>query len=685
MVAEKPSLAEAIAKILVTGNLHMRRAYNNWDAVPPIELYDAPTEKNESNPKQHVAKHLQVEGKGVNYLVNFHVICFDAAKPSCFEVIKCVQPFMRAPPGGGTKRSSVLRSRFSAITPQEIKAAMNKLGLPNEDEAKAVDVRQELDLKIGVSFTRFQTRFFQGKYGNLDSSTISFGPCQTPTLALAVARHDAILSFEPRSYWTLSARVTIGGRPLLLRSDRGRFWERNKANALRDALKGKGVARVIRLVDDRRTLQRPRALNTVEMLKAASARLGMSPAEAMSISERLYMAGFISYPRTETTAYSTTFDLSGALLLHKDHPAWGGYVRELLKEGVRRPDGGVDKGDHPPITPTRCATEFDLAGGELRLYDLITRTFIASVSPNLKYLRTTVTMVLGSPPSSNSSNPSAPETTFTTTGRRLLHPGFASVAHWAWRYGPAERDEEDRPEEEDEDEAAAAQGGDELPPGLEAGAEYPLDDVTVREGVTKPPEYLSEGEMVGEMEKLGIGTDASMALHIENIVNRRYVTVEGPRRRLKPTNLGVVLIHGYQKIDPELSLPTLRSAMEKRISLIASGSTPAEIVLREELNVFKKKFSFFAENISRMDDLFEATFSSLASSGRPLSKCYSEPPAVEEGVVEAPMVKEEVEEEGVVGGREGVEGDRTRVVPAKEGMVGGVGEEKGKEVVLEAL
>lgn len=65
---------------------------------------------------------------------------------------------------------------------------------------------------------------------------------------------------------------------------------------------------------------------------------------------------------------------------------------------------------------------------------------------------------------------------------------------------------------------------------------------------TSPPDYLTEAELISLMEKHGIGTDASISVHINNICERNYVNVTGGRR-LKPTTLGIVLVHGYQKVS----------------------------------------------------------------------------------------------------------------------------------------
>ncbi|KAK6009756.1 hypothetical protein OSTOST_25286, partial [Ostertagia ostertagi] len=109
--------------------------------------------------------------------------------------------------------------------------------------------------------------------------------------------------------------------------------------------------------------ERPAALNTVELMRVASSSFGISPASTMSVAEQLYTQGFISYPRTETTAYPPNFDLVGTLKQQSNNPKWGDVVKKVLNDGIRKPKGGEDKGDHPPITPMKPSNG-QLSGGE---------------------------------------------------------------------------------------------------------------------------------------------------------------------------------------------------------------------------------------------------------------------------------------------------------------------------------
>lgn len=117
---------------------------------------------------------------------------------------------------------------------------------PNENEARSVDARQELDLRIGCAFTRFQTKFFQGRYGDLDSTLISYGPCQTPTLGFCVQRHDAIQTFKPEPYWSVQACIqTKDDQDFSLDWQRVRSFDKEVANLFLSLVKDQKHAKYV--------------------------------------------------------------------------------------------------------------------------------------------------------------------------------------------------------------------------------------------------------------------------------------------------------------------------------------------------------------------------------------------------------------------------------------------------------
>ena len=273
MVAEKPSVASALAKVLcgsapcrvdggrvpahhfdgvfpdiaagvssccvtsVAGHLFsidFPEAYQDWDAVDPVELFLVRPQKKCEN--WSVEKHLRSCARGVDFLVLW-LDCDREGENICFEVMSCVEPHMRHAHVAGTQQ--VLRAKFSALTANDIAKAMATLGEPNENESLAVDARQEIDLKVGVAFSRYQTRYFAGKYSDLNSRLISYGPCQTPALGLCVERHDAIARFQPEPFWQINAQLHVpvaaaaaAAAPVSLHWQRGRLFDHGAAEAL---------------------------------------------------------------------------------------------------------------------------------------------------------------------------------------------------------------------------------------------------------------------------------------------------------------------------------------------------------------------------------------------------------------------------------------------------------------------
>ena len=146
-------------------------------------------------------------------------------------------------------------------------------------------------------------------------------------------------------------------------------------------------------------------------------------------------------------------------------------------------------------------------------------------------------------------------------------------------------------------------GEDTVIPDLREGQEIKVTNSRIVEGRTEAPGFLTEANLIAKMEKNGIGTDASIATHINNIMLRNYVTVRDPGRQLVPTPIGYSLIKGYCEIDPELVLPKVRQNIERSCELIAKGKVDFNRVVAHALAIFKDKFNFFKLSIGTLEKL----------------------------------------------------------------------------------
>lgn len=463
----------------------------------------------------------------------------------CFEVMSICQPVMVR-----ENFKQVYRAVFSSLTKSDLRMAFKNLNKgPNHDESMAVDARQIIDLKVGVAFSRFSTLYFRRSYSGLKDQLITYGPCQTPTLAFCVMRKKEIDDFVPKIFFKCPGNIEINKQILKLSHSTERIWKKGEAENRQICIMRNpdGMLVEYKTKDSART--RPIGLNTVEMLKHGSAHLGMGPHDTMKVAERLYLSGYTTYPRTESTAYPKTFDFKSILKsVENNHfnSALKKYCHELMGLGINLPKKGVDQGDHPPITPTTKMPSFnDLSGAELHLYDFILRNFIGSLSYDAKFKKTNCVFMFGNEK-------------FNLEGISPDYQGFLDVVNWGHTQTKTL-------------------------PEMKLNMKVKLLSVDIEEGCTEAPDYLTESELIEKMEKFAIGTDASMATHINNICERNFVTVTGQKRRLVPSKLGIAMIESYNEIDKDLAASTLRSKIEGWVNDIATGKKSYEVVVRDAL------------------------------------------------------------------------------------------------------
>ncbi|KAL3875514.1 hypothetical protein ACJMK2_033460 [Sinanodonta woodiana] len=522
-------------------NLEFIGQYKKWYSCNPVALFDAQVQKYCPENYVDIKRTLEREVRGCSYLIIW-TDCDREGENIGFEVIEVCKAVKHNIP--------VYRAKFSEITPEAIARACRNLSQADKNTSDAVDVRMELDLRIGAAFTRFQTLRLQKLFPSvLGEQLISYGSCQFPTLGFVVERYKQVQAFIPEPFWKLKVQHKVEDKAVEFMWKRNRLFDYLSALALYENCIENPSASVIDVQSKTKSKWRPQALDTVEMEKLASRKLHISAKETMQIAEKLYTKGFISYPRTETNIFPSEMNLVGLVQQQTQSPVWGDFANRVLEHGPQPRNGKKTDKAHPPIHPTKYTG--NLTGNEEKLYEFIVRHFLACVSQDAQGFETTVHIDVA-------------EEKFHVSGLMIIARNYLDVYPY---------------EKWNAKEIPVYQQGDTFTPCL----------IELDGGETSAPPLLSEADLIALMDKHGIGTDATHAEHIETIKSRMYVGLR-PDGRFVPGQLGMGLVEGYDNMGYEMSKPNLRAELEADLKLICEGKKNKDAVLTAHVQKYKEVF-----------------------------------------------------------------------------------------------
>jgi DNA topoisomerase-1 len=519
--------------------------YSNWQKVEPRELIDAQILKSVS--EKGVAQAVTSLAKKANSVV----IATDFDREGELIGVEALSLVFEANP---KLVDHVQRARFSALTPGEVGRAFDELLEVSNDLADAGEARQDIDLIWGATLTRWVSRATK-RYG---SAFLSVGRVQSPTLVLIADRERERRAFVPEPYWELEVNLR-NGEPFTVRHQTERFRDEAKA---RDAYENiTDTATVEEVQQKSATRKPPMPFNTTAFLTAA-ASIGFSPSRAARIAEDLYTDGYISYPRTDNTVYPRSLDLREVLGYLRDVEGAGGHAGRLLRQDELSPTRGKkETTDHPPIYPTGHATRDSMRDDQWRIYQLVVRRFLATLSAPAKTLRTTLRFDSGGE-------------TLVTGGTVVTEEGWLGVYPYSRR-------------------------ADEELPNLSEGDVMQVIDKKILSKETQPPGRYGAGRLINVMEDLGLGTKATRPNIIQNLYDRGYVH-DDP---LIPTEKGMSVAQALTDFASEIASHEMTAELERSMDEISEGRISKDSVVDSSREVLRRVYDHLQDSETEFADI----------------------------------------------------------------------------------
>ncbi|MSU58110.1 MAG: DNA topoisomerase III [Pedosphaera sp.] len=433
--------------------------------------------------------------------------------------------------------------------------------------------RSEADWLVGINGTRAMTAF-NSKLGGFFKTTV--GRVQTPTLAILVEREAKIKKFVSRDFWEVIGTFDASAGQYTGRwfdekfakadAKEGdeqlkpeRVWEKEKAEALREKCLGKPG--IVTEESKPTTSMSPLLYDLTSLQRDANSRFGFSAKNTLGLAQALYERHkVLTYPRTDARALPE--DYLGTVkqtleMLSGQTPGGTSFITRyttfagtILKNDWVRPNKRIFNNakisDHFAIIPTTIAPK-GLSEPEQKLYDMVTKRFLAIFYPAAEFLETVrITRVEAEP--------------FKSAGKVLVSPGWLTV------YG----------KESDSDETPS------LAP-VQPNETVKTSAVEVKQSATKPPPRFSEATLLSAMEgagklveddelreamrEKGLGTPATRAAVIEGLIYEQYLHRNG--RELQATAKAFSLMELLNGLGiPELTKPELTGDWEFQLRQI---------------------------------------------------------------------------------------------------------------------
>ena len=366
------------------------------------------------------------------------------------------------------------------------KAILNAIESPRTIDIALVNAQQArriLDRLVGFELSPILWKKIQ--------RGLSAGRVQSVAVRMVVEREREIEQFDTQSFFKVSAEFLVEGDRVLKAELSERFP--SDKEALEFLTKCIGATFTIDNLEKKPGQKKPAAPFTTSTLQQeASLKLGFSVAQTMTLAQRLYESGKITYMRTDSVNLSETALENAAKEITSAYGAEYSETRQYTTKSSSAQEA------HEAIRPTEFSEKSE--GGDrnqTRLYELIWKRAIASQMANARIERTTATIGISTVPQ-----------TMKATGEVIMFEGFLKVYL------------ESNVDEKDEEESKGI-----LPP-LTVGQELNLDSMKAVQRFTRSPARFTEASLVKKLEELGIGRPSTYAPTISTIQKRGYVLKE---------------------------------------------------------------------------------------------------------------------------------------------------------------